>query len=130
MQAKVKMSRSNALSALGRMGWGTHFLVYPISVGMYFGVYKPYQEASDAAAKQKTMDDMAKPKTVDPDIFNPFTPVPFHNNPELKYVYSEINMRKYINEHHVNAQDYQWRNYTNSYDHGNKKTHEWNWSSV
>ena len=45
------MSRSNAMSALGRMGWGTHFLVYPVSIGLYFGVWTPYSEKSAADAK-------------------------------------------------------------------------------
>ena len=73
---------------------------------------------------------MAKAKTVDPDYFNPFSPIPFHNNAELKYVFAEVNMRKYVNENHINTKDYQWKNYHNSYDHGNKKTYTYNWSSV
>ena len=36
------MSRANAMSAFGRMGWGTHFLFYPIALGFYVGAYKPY----------------------------------------------------------------------------------------
>lgn len=73
---------------------------------------------------------MAKAKVVDPDYFNPFTPIPFHNNPELKYVFADINMRKYVNENHINVKDYQWKNYHDSYDHGNKKTYLYNWTSV
>ena len=124
------MSRSNAMSALGRMGWGTHFLVYPVSIGLYFGVWTPYSEKSAAAGKEAEKEAMAKVKVVDPDYFNPFTPIPFHNNKELKYVFSEVNMRNYVNENHVNVQDWQWRNYHDSYDHGNNKTHRWNWTSV
>mmetsp|Transcript_6862 Transcript_6862/g.9447 ORF Transcript_6862/g.9447 Transcript_6862/m.9447 type:complete len:125 (-) Transcript_6862:181-555(-) len=124
------MSRSNALSALGRMGWGTHFLVYPTAVGLYFGAYKPYAKDQEEAAKKKEWDDMAKAKPVDPDYFNPFTAVPFHNNPELKYVFSEVNLRKYVNEHQINEKDYIWQSYHDSYDHGNKKRHLYNWSSI
>ena len=40
---------------------------------------------------------MAKAKVVDPDYFNPFSPIPFHNNPELKYVFADVNMRNYLN---------------------------------
>jgi hypothetical protein len=36
------MNRSNALSALGRMGWSTHFLIYPISIAGYLFGYAPY----------------------------------------------------------------------------------------
>ena len=71
---------------------------------------------------------MPKQKPVDPDYFNPFTPIPFHNNPELKYAHAHIKMRNYINEHHINKDDYPYKNYVNSYDHGNKKTYQWNWS--
>ena len=124
------MSRSNALSALGRMGWGTHFLFYPTAVAFYYGVYTPYAEGQERAAKEAEMEAMAKAKVVDPDTFNPFTPIPFHNNPELKYVFAETNMRKYVNENHINVQDYQWKNYNDSYDHGNKKTYKYNWTSV
>lgn len=45
------MSRSNALSALGKMGWGTHFLLYPGAVGFYFGVYAPYAKSQEEAGK-------------------------------------------------------------------------------
>ena len=124
------MSRSNALSALGKMGWGTHFLIYPTSIALYFGAYKPYQARQEAASKQAEYDGMAKAKVVDPDYFNPFSPIPFHNNPELKYVFANVNMRKYVNENHLNTKDYQWKNYHDSYDHGNKKVYTYNWSSV
>ena len=100
------MSRSNALSAFGRMGWGTHFLIYPISVGLYFGAYSPYKARKDEASKKADYEAIADAKVVDPDYFNPFTPIPFHNNPELKYVFAEINMRKYVNENHINVKDY------------------------
>merc|ERR1711893_35399 len=99
----VKMSRANALSTFGRMSWGTHFLVYPAALSLYVGVYKPYAQSKEEAAKKEEWDNMAKARPVDPDIFNPFTPVPFHNNPELKYAYANINMRNYFNEHHVNV---------------------------
>ena len=124
------MSRANALSALGRMGWGTHMLAYPAAVGLYYGVYKPYEAGKEAAAKELEMEQMAKAKTVDPDLFNPFTPIPFHNNPELKYVFANVNMRHYVNGNHINVDDYQWKNYLNSFDHGSKKTYLYNWSSV
>ena len=76
------------------------------------------------------MEGMAKARPVDPDLFNPFTPIPFHNNPELRYVYAHINLRKYVNKHHINTKDYIWKSYHDSYDHGSKKTYLYNWSSV
>ena len=124
------MSRSNAMSALGRMGWGTHMLAYPTLLGAYIFGYKPYKAAEEEAEKARVMEDMAKAKTVDPDLFNPFTAIPFHNNPELKYVFADVNLRSYTNEHHINAKDYIWKGYNDSYDHGDKKVHQYNWSSV
>lgn len=124
------MSRSNALSALGKMGWGTHFLIYPVSAGLYFGAYKPYAARQEKATQDAEMEAMAKAKQVDPDDFNPFSPIPFSNNPELKYVFANCNMRHYVNDDHMNVKDYQWKNYHDSFDHGNKKVHTYAWSSV
>lgn len=73
---------------------------------------------------------LSKAKPVDPDHFNPFSPIPFANNPELKYVFAHVNMRRHINKHHISETEYMWKNYHDVYDHGNKKTHLWNWSSV
>ena len=124
------MSRTNALSAMGRMGWSTHFLIYPTIAGLYFGAYKPYAKKQEEAGVANEYEIMCKAKTVDPDHFNPFAPIPFANNPELKYVFANVNLRNYTNEHHISTTDYYWRNYHNSYDHGNKHTYKWNWSSI
>ena len=118
------------MSAFGRMSWGTHFLFYPTALALYFGGYKPYEARKAEATKKEEYEKMVKAKPVDPDYFNPFTPVPFHNNPELKYVFSGVSLRNYVNENHINAADYQWKNYFDSYDHANKKRYLYNWSSV
>ena len=122
--------RTNGLSAFGRMGWGTHLLVYPSILTGYLLVYKPYQDKQAAAEKKAERDNLSAARTVDPDDFQPFSPVPFHNNPELRYVYAGLNMRGYINENQINTADYAWKGYHNSYDHGNKGEYKWNWTSV
>ena len=124
------MSRANALSAMGRMSWGTHFLIYPTLAGLYFGAYKPYAQRKEEAAKAQEYAELSAARPVDPDHFNPFATIPWANNPELKYVFADINMRHHVNEHHVSETDYMWKNYYDVYDHGNKRTHMWNWSSV
>ena len=124
------MSRANAMSALGRMGWGTHALIYPTLAGLYIGAWKPHTKRKEEAALAEEFANISAAKPVDPDHFNPFSPIPFANNPELKYVFANVNMRHFTNENHLNEKDYMWRNYFNSYDHGNKKTYIWNWSSV
>ena len=73
---------------------------------------------------------MVQKKKVDPDLFNPFTPVPYHNNPELKYWFHGLSMRNYVNENHINVKDYIWRGYHDSYDHSDKKTYKFNWTNI
>ena len=120
--------RTNALSAFGRMGYSAHLAVYPAIFGFGYFVVLPWQKSSNDAAEKAEWDNMITQKAVDPDLFNPFTPIPFHNNPELKYAHSHIKMRNYINENHLNPDEYVWKNYHDSYDHGNKKRHVWNWA--
>ena len=124
------LSRTNAMSALGRMSWGTHMLIYPTILGAYIGAYKPYAKKQEEAGVANEYEIMCKAKDVDPDHFNPFTPIPFNNNPELKYMFAHINLRHYVNEHHINEKDYEWKGYHNSFDHNNKKSYQWNWSSI
>lgn len=70
---------------------------------------------------------MSKAKAVDPDLFNPFSPIPYHNNPELKYVFSHIKMKDYVNENHINPKEYVWKGFTNSFDHNDEKTYMYDW---
>ena len=39
---------------------------------------------------------MPKAIPVDPYNFQPFSAIPFHNNPELRYRYADTNMFKYL----------------------------------
>ena len=114
---------------MGRMGYGVHLMVYPALLGLYNFWWIPKGEADAVAQKKQDFEDLSKAKQVDPDLFNPFTPIPFHNNPELKYVYAGIRMKDYVNENHINVNDYVWKNFHNSYDHDNKKTYMWNWTA-
>ena len=123
-------AQSNALSFLGRMGYWTHMAFYPTVYFMYSFGYAPYSAAQAELKKKKDWEDLVAAKPVDPDTFNPFTPVPFHNNPELNYVYAHINMRDYVNENHINVKDYMWKSYHDSYDHGNQRTHKYNFTRV
>ena len=126
--------QANALSAFGRMGYLSHFSLYPLMAAAYFFGYKPYAAAGEEADKKAKWDELLKAKPVDPDLFNPFTPIPYHNNIELKYVFSHINMRNYVDKEHLNVDDYIWKSFHDSYDHGNKKKHLYNftemWTSV
>ena len=122
--------QTNALSAFGRVNYYVHALTYPLLVGAYVYGYSPWSKKQAELKDQKELDEMIKAKKMDPDLFNPFTPIPWHNNPELKYQFANINMRNYVDEHHLNVDDYIWKSYHNSYDHGNNKTYLYNWTSV
>ena len=122
--------KPNPLSALGRLSYTGHLLFYPLAGAFYMMVVKPYMAKSSVEAEQKEWDSMPKLKKVDPDVFNPFSPIPYHNNPELKYVFASINMHKYVNENHINAEEYVWKDYHNSYDHDHKNAYMYNWTSM
>ena len=118
------------LSFLGRMNWSMHLLTYPlIFTFVQYGV-RPYLKKSSEEAEKKVWEDMVKARPVDPDLFNPFTPVPYHNNPELPYVFAHINMRNYVNQNHINVKDYVWKGYHNSFDHGDKQTYRYNFTQL
>ncbi len=120
----------NALSALGRMNFATYLGIYPVLGAAYFMMVKPYMAARAEKAKQDEWDALKPAKVVDPDTFSPFTPIPYHNSSEMRYALAHIKLRNFIQEAHLNEQDYVWRNYHNSFDHGNKGTYKWNWANV
>ena len=73
--------RTNPLSALGRMSYAAHMGLYPVVFGsLYFGWTSYSKSSADAAAKYVT-DNMPAARVVDPDDFQPFSAIPFHNNP-------------------------------------------------
>ena len=120
------------MSAFGRTGYYTHMLFYPLLAGGYLFGYKPYAARKEEEQKKKDWEelgDILSAKPVDPDLFNPFSAVPYHNNPELKYVFANVNMRNYINKDHLND-DYIWKSFHDSYDHGDNKKHLWNWTNM
>ena len=123
--------RSNALSVFGRMSHTAHMMFYPAAIGFYFYVVKPYNAKEAEKAKKDEWDSMVERRAVDPDLFNPFTPLPFHNSIQSHYGLAKLNMRGHVNtSNHINEETYVWKNFHNSYDHGNKKTHLYNWTSV
>ena len=122
--------RANPLSTLGRMSYGVHLLFYPGALLTYLFVVKPIMTKRNEASEQAQWDGMPKLKKVDPDIFNPFTPIPYHNNPELKYAFNHIKLFNYANKNHINVRDYPWKDYHNSYDHNNTNEYLYNWVSM
>ena len=82
------------------------------------------------AHEKKEWDALIAQKEVDPDLFNPFTPVPYHNNPDYKYVFAGLNMHNFISKKHFNEKEYMWKSYHNSYDHNNDHTYKWNWTLI
>ena len=95
--------RPNPLSSLGRMSYITHMLVYPGILALYLYGVKPYMKNSADQAEKKEWDNMPKARKVDPDLFSPFSPIPYHNNPELKYGFAHVHMHNYINDNQINT---------------------------
>lgn len=124
------MYKPNALSGLGRLSYGAHLLVYPLLGTAYVFLISPYLKKRSEAAEKAEWDMMAKAKKMDPDYFNPFSAIPYHNNPELKYAFAHVNMHGYLNRNHINSKDYLWKSYHNSFDHNEKGSYLYNWTSV
>ena len=122
--------RPNPLSSLGRMGYGLHLLVYPSILGVYLYVVKPYMKNSEEKSEKEQWQNMPKARKVDPDLFNPFTPIPYHNNPELKYGFAHIHMHRYLNDNQINTKGYVWKGFHNSFDHNDNATYTYNWVSL
>lgn len=122
--------RANPLSNLGRMGYGAHLLFYPSLLAVYILGVKPYLASKKAADEKKEWDAIPKARKVDPDLFNPFSAIPYHNNSELKYAFANVNLHNYVNKNHINVNDYVWKSFHNSFDHGNKNAYQYNWVSM
>ena len=122
--------KANPLSGLGRLSWGVHFLAYPSLAILYLYGVKPWMASRAAAQEESEWASMPKLKPVDPDIFNPFTPIPYHNNKELTYLFSNVHMHNHVNHNHINPDTYVWKGYHNSFDHDNKNAYMYNWTSV
>lgn len=73
---------------------------------------------------------MSKARKVDPDLFNPFSPIPYHNSPDVRYTFAKVNMHNYLNENHLNPENYIWKDFHNSYDHDHKNAYMYNWTSL
>lgn len=125
------MTRLNALSAFGRMGYASHLALYPAFFGSIYFVYSQWSASS--ARAQAIADEKAMPKAqpVDPDNFQPFSAIPFHNNPELRYRYADTKMFKYLDpKTQINAKDYTYKAFHYSYDHNDEKEYTYNWVSM
>ena len=125
------MPSQNLLSMFGRMSYGAHLSLYPILGGSFYVLYNSWSTSS--AAKQEAADQAAMPKAlpVDPDNFQPFSAIPFHNNPELKYRYATLKMHGYIDKRtQMNLDNYYYKTYFDVYDHDGKKAHHYNWVNM
>ena len=122
--------KSNSLSAFGRMSYGAHLLVYPALAAAYLYGVKPYMAKRAEDQEKQEWANMPKARKVDPDLFSPFSPIPYHNNPELKYGFAHIRMHGYLNENQINTKQYVWKGFHNSFDHNDKQTYLYNWTSL
>ena len=110
----------NALSALGRMSYGAHLALYPLLGGTAYFLGLTYHRNSQEQAKKAAIEALPAYRAVDPDDFQPFSAIPFHNNPEVRYRYANTRMFGYVNgQNHMNVNDYTYKLYHNVYDHDN-----------
>ena len=122
---------SNFLSAFGRMGYAAHLTLYPILGGSFYLMYKTNAASSAAKAEALELKSMPKSTPVDPDNFQPFSAIPYHNNSELRYRYANTKMHGYLDaKTHMNAKDYTYKYFHHSYDHDDKKEYTYNWVSM
>ena len=123
--------KANLLSSLGRVSYSTHIAMYPLIFGSLYYVYGAYNSAYEVKAKELRVEALPQLKKVDPDMFQPFSPIPYHNNPEVHYRFAKYKMHNYVDgKTHMNTNDYVFKNFTDSYDHGNKKVYLYNWTSM
>ena len=118
----------NFASNFGRLSYSSHMLFYPTAFFLYQFAWKPYAKRQQEIQEEAAWKEMPKGRKVDYDIFNPFTPIPFHNNRELKYAFAHINMFDYVNKNHINTRDYPYKQYHNVY--GEDNTYLYNWTST
>merc|ERR1739844_303207 len=125
----IKMSKApNMLSALGRISYTGHLMLYPMVGGTAYFLYNTYLNQTAETAEQKEAK-MPALKAVDPDLFQPFSAIPYHNNLENHYRYAGVKMHKFVDHTHANPKTSPFKNFHDSYDHGNKKEHLYNWIS-
>ena len=123
--------KTNALSALGRMSYAAHLGLYPVVGGSLWFVWSAWSKSSKEASEKQEWDTMPKARTVDPDDFQPFSAIPFHNNPELRYRYGDVKMFGYIDKKTgLNVDNYFFKGFHNSYDHDDTHKHYYNWIST
>ena len=123
--------RTNGLSAFGRMTYAAHLGLYPVVGGFAYFVLTNYQSYSAARTAKEELEALPALKSVDPDNFQPFSAIPFHNNPELRYRYADMKMWNYLNkENHMNLKDYFFKGFNNSFDHDSQSAHLYNWVNM
>ena len=121
----------NTWSAFGRMSYGAHMVSTVLVIGSAGFLYKARAAASAAAQALEDQENLPKLKKVDPDLFQPFSPIPFHNNMEHKYRYANMKMHGYLDaKTQLNLKDYPYKGFHDCYDHSNKKKHYYDWVSV
>ena len=78
------------------MSYGAHLTLYPIVGGTTYFLWTTYKTSADAAQAKTDAETAPKAKACDPDLFNPFTAIPFHNNKELIYRYADVRLHGYL----------------------------------
>ena len=121
----------NTLSVFGRMSYPAHVASTALLLGSTYFLYSSYSTKAAEAQKKEDIENLPELKKVDPDLFQPFSAIPFHNNLELKYRYADMKLHGYLDpKSQLNVKDYAYKGFHDCYDHSGKKQHYYNWISV
>lgn len=93
------------------MSHTAHLLTYPLVGLLYWKLWRPHSAQKKAAEEEAKWANLPEVPELQPELMNEFTPLPFHNNQELRYALAKINMRGYLNKNGLNVNEYMYRNY-------------------
>ena len=118
----------NILSYIGKANYIGVLAIYAGIGFAYFKFISPYLKKKKNEEEETFIKMLLAVPPVDMRTHNPFTPIPFHNNPELLFRYGDTNFHNYLNQNNINVDNYLYSDYYFTNDKGDK-SYIYNWSS-
>lgn len=101
----------NILSYIGKLNYAGVLAVY-VGLGFaYLKIVSPHLKKKKEEDEKDFIDMLLPVPSLDMRLHNPFTPIPFHNNPELLFRYGNTNFHNYLNHNNINPQNYLYSEY-------------------
>ena len=117
----------NLLSYIGKINYFGMLALYGIAGTGYFLYLKPYLNKKKQRLEEEDLKKIEYPE-MDIKMHSALTPVPFHHNSELLHRYEGINMYNYLNENHINEENYPYQRYYSVCDVLDHGPFIYNWS--